>query len=207
MVLDIKMNPELEKFINVAEAISRLLHPFAEVVIHDLSKNKIVAIFNPISKREIGDISYLDHIDLDAYDDFVIGPYDKINYDGRKMKCIITIIKSLTNDVIGTLCINLDISVFDRYQNLINVFLNNNNMQMSQQQQSLFRDTLYEKINNFVQRYCIDNNLPIDNLTRDQKKNLILELKQQGALDGKNASKYIANALNISRATVYNYLK
>lgn len=45
MVLDIKMNPELEKFINVAEAISRLLHPFAEVVIHDLSKNKIVAIF------------------------------------------------------------------------------------------------------------------------------------------------------------------
>ncbi len=123
------------------------------------------------------------------------------------MKCIITVIKNATNDVIWTLCINLDVSVFDRYQSLINVFLNNNNMQMSQQQQSLFRDTFYEKINNFVQRYCIDNNLSVDNLTRDQKKNLILELKQQGALDGKNASKYIANALNISRATVYNYLK
>ncbi|MBK2077555.1 helix-turn-helix domain-containing protein [Francisella tularensis subsp. mediasiatica] len=34
-----------------------------------------------------------------------------------------------------------------------------------------------------------------------------MELKQQGALDRKNASKYIANALNIGRATVYNYLK
>ncbi|APD49954.1 helix-turn-helix transcriptional regulator [Francisella hispaniensis] len=207
MILVIKMRPELKTFINVADAISKLLHPFAEVVIHDLSKNKIVAIFNPISKREIGDISYLDHMDLDAYDDFVIGPYDKVNYDGRKMKCIVTVIKDSTDNAVGTLCINLDVSVFDRYQNLINVFLNNNNMQISQQQQSLFRDTFYEKINNFVQRYCIDNNLSIDNLTRDQKKNLILELKQQGALDAKNASKYIANALSISRATVYNYLK
>ncbi|ABO47099.1 hypothetical protein X557_01855 [Francisella tularensis subsp. holarctica PHIT-FT049] len=207
MVLDIKMKPELKTFINVAKAISKLLHPFAEVVIHDLSKNKIVAIFNPISKREIGDISYLDHIDLDAYDDFVIGPYDKINYDGRKMKCIITVIKDSIDNLIGTLCINLDVSVFDRYQNLINAFLNNNDMQISQQQQSLFRDTFYEKINSFVQKYCLDNNLTLDNLTRDQKKDLILELKQQGALDRKNASKYIANALNISRATVYNYLK
>ncbi|ABK89270.1 PAS domain-containing protein [Francisella tularensis subsp. novicida] len=207
MVLDIKMKPELKTFINVAEAISKLLHPFAEVVIHDLSKNKIVAIFNPISKREVGDISYLDYINLDVYNEAIIGPYDKVNYDGRKMKCIITVIKNSTNDIIGTLCINLDVSVFDRYQNLINAFLNNNDMQISQQQQSLFRDTFYEKINSFVQKYCLDNNLTLDNLTRDQKKDLILELKQQGALDRKNASKYIANALNISRATVYNYLK
>ncbi|AJI61065.1 sensory box protein [Francisella tularensis subsp. novicida U112] len=201
------MKPELKTFINVAEAISKLLHPFAEVVIHDLSKNKIVAIFNPISKREVGDISYLDYINLDVYNEAIIGPYDKVNYDGRKMKCIITVIKNSTNDIIGTLCINLDVSVFDRYQNLINAFLNNNDMQISQQQQSLFRDTFYEKINSFVQKYCLDNNLTLDNLTRDQKKDLILELKQQGALDRKNASKYIANALNISRATVYNYLK
>ncbi|APC92147.1 hypothetical protein BBG19_1419 [Francisella sp. MA067296] len=197
----------MKAFKNIAEAITKLLHPFAEVVIHDLVKNKIAAIFNPISKRDVGDISYLDHIDLDAYDEAVIGPYDKINYDGRKMKCIITVIKDSQDLAIGTLCINLDVSVFDRYQNLINVFLKNNDIQMSQQKQSLFRDTFYEKINIFVQKYCLDNNLSVDNLTRDQKRDLILELKQQGALDGKNASKYIANALNISRATVYNYLK
>ncbi|MDE5020687.1 PAS domain-containing protein, partial [Francisella tularensis subsp. holarctica] len=35
MVLDIKMNPELKTFINVAKSISKLLLPFAEVVIHD----------------------------------------------------------------------------------------------------------------------------------------------------------------------------
>lgn len=203
------MKPELEAYTSVADAISKLLYPFAEVVIHDLSKNQIEAIFNPISKREVGDSSYLDHIDLEVYDELssVIGPYDKVNYDGRKMKCIITVIRNADGLAVGTLCINLDISVFDKYQNLLSSFLMNNDTQMIEQKQKLFKDTLYEKINNFVQKYCLDNNLSIDNLTRDQKKDLILELEGQGALDGKNASQYIARALGVSRATVYNYLK
>ncbi|AIT09338.1 hypothetical protein LO80_04715 [Candidatus Francisella endociliophora] len=204
------MKAELEVYIGVAEAISKLLYPFAEVVIHDLAKNQIEAIFNPISKREVGDSSYLDHIDFKTYAGGfpnVIGPYEKLNYDGRKMKCIITVIKSNDSKVIGTLCINLDISVFDKYQNILNSFLTNNDTQMSEQKQNMFRDTLYEKINNFVKEYCIANTISIDNLTRNQKKDLILKLKENGALDGKNASKYIASSLGISRATVYNYLK
>lgn len=203
------MRKELKKYLDVAEAVSKLLSPFAEVVVHDLSTNKIEAIFNPISKREVGDSSYLDHIKLEIYDQLssVIGPYEKLNYDGRKLKCIITVIKDSDGIAVGTLCINLDISVFDKYQGILKLFLTNNDEEMSEKSQSLFKDTLYKQINNFVQKYCMDHNLSIDNLTRLQKKNLILELKQNGALDGKNASQYIARALNVSRATVYNYLK
>ncbi|API86214.1 helix-turn-helix transcriptional regulator [Francisella uliginis] len=203
------MDSKFKEYSNVAEAISKLLYPFAEVVIHDLKEKQIKAIFNPISKREVGDSSYMDHIGLDVYDELpkVIGPYEKLNYDGRKIKSIITVIENDKGNVIGTLCVNLDISIFDKYQGLINAFLNNNDDKMSEQNQSLFKDTLYEKINKFVQKYCIENSLSVDNLTRLQKKDLILELKNQGALDGKNASQYIARALGVSRATVYNYLK
>ncbi|ASG68670.1 hypothetical protein CDV26_09950 [Francisella halioticida] len=203
------MDSKFKEYFNIAEAISKLLYPFAEVVIHDLNKQQIKAIFNPISKREVGDSSYMDDIDLDVYDELpkVIGPYEKLNYDGRKIKSIITVIESDEGDVIGTLCMNLDISVFDKYQGLINIFLKNNDYKMSEQKQSLFKDTLYEKINKFVQKYCIEKILCVDNLTRSQKKNLILELKNQGALDGKNASQYVARVLSVSRATVYNYLK
>lgn len=203
------MKSELEKYVAVAEAISRILHPFAEVVIHDLSKNQIEAIFNPISKRSIGDSSYLDHIKLEVYDQFpsVIGPYEKLNYDGRRLKCIITIIKNDNGIAVGTLCINLDISVFDKYQSIITTFLTNHDEEMPEKTQSLFKDNLYEQINSFVQKYCIENNLNIDNLSKIQKKNLILELKGNGALDGKNASQYVARAIGVSRATIYNYLK
>ncbi|QIV94173.1 helix-turn-helix transcriptional regulator [Allofrancisella frigidaquae] len=203
------MRVELRSYSDIAQAISKLLYPFAEVVIHDLSKNRIEAIFNPISRREVGDSSYLDHIDFKAYDKLlsVIGPYEKLNYDGRKMKCIITVIRDDKGIVVGALCINLDVSVFDKYRALINMFLPDDGNQIAKDEQNLFKDTLYEKINGFVQKYCIDKNLLLDNLNRAQKKDLILELKNQGALDGKNASYYIARALGISRATVYNYLK
>lgn len=166
------MRLELSRYISVAEAVSKLLSPFAEVVIHDLSTNKIEAIFNSISKREVGDSSYLDHINLETYDELsnVIGPYEKLNYDGRKLKCIIAVIRDNDSVAIGTLCINLDISVFDKYQGVLQLFLTNNDKEMSQKSQSLFRDTLYEQINNFVQKYCLNHNLSIDNLTRLQKK-------------------------------------
>ena len=203
------MQSKLEEYLHIAEAISKLLYPFAEVVIHDLLRNQIKAIFNPISKREVGDLSHLDYSDLEIYDQFstIIGPYEKLNYDGRKLKCIIAVIKDDKGNIVGSLCINLDISMFDKYQGILKLFLANNDENMSEKSQSLFKDTLHEQINDFVQKYCIENSLSIDSLTRFDKKNLILELKQNGALDGKNASQYIARALNVSRATIYNYLK
>jgi predicted transcriptional regulator YheO len=51
---------------SVAEAISKLLHPLAEVVVHDLEANRIVHIFNALSGRKVGDPSLLD--DLDGLD-------------------------------------------------------------------------------------------------------------------------------------------
>ena len=52
------MKSELKQAVAMAEAFARLLHPFAEVVIHDLKKDQIVAIYNPFSKRKVGDSSY-----------------------------------------------------------------------------------------------------------------------------------------------------
>ncbi|MDE4976186.1 hypothetical protein NAI43_10360, partial [Francisella tularensis subsp. holarctica] len=58
----------------------------------------------------------------------------------------------------------------DRAQNLLTAFLTNHDMKLSQQQPSHLRDTFDEKINSFVHKYCLDNNLTLDNLTRDHKK-------------------------------------
>ncbi len=203
------MKPEISVFLSVAEAISKLLHPFAEVVIHDLEKDEIQAIFNPLSKREVGDPSYLDRIDFDQKDKMpdIIGPYEKLNFDGRKLKSISIVIKNKENLAIGFLCINLDVSVFDKYQGILSSFLSVIDPSNTQETQKLFKDDLYEQINVFVQNYCIENNLNFDALSRPQKKHLILKLKKEGALLGKNSSHYIARTLGISRATVYNYLK
>ena len=203
------MKTEISAFLNIANAISKLLYPFAEVVIHDLEKDQILAIFNPFSKREVGDSSYLDRIDFNQKSHIpdIIGPYEKLNIDGRKLKSISIVIKNEKGLAIGFLCINLDVSVFNEYQNVLKLFLANFDSSSTQETQTIFKDDLYEQINVFVQNYCIKNNLSLSTLSKNDKKHLILKLKQNGALLGKNSSNYIARALGISRASVYNYLK
>lgn len=188
---------------------SKLLHPFAEVVIHDLEKDQIAAIFSPISKREVGDSSYLDRIDFDYKEKIpdIIGPYEKLNFDGRKLKSISIVIKNTKGLALGFLCINLDVSVFTKYQGILNAFLSNFDSSKNQETETIFKDDLYEQINIFVQSYCVENHLNLDSLSRTDKKNLILKLKKHGALEAKNGGQYIARTLGISRATVYNYLK
>ena len=78
---------------------------------------------------------------------------------------------------------------------------------MSEEEQKLFKDDLYEKINSFVQEYCREHQVAADALNRDDKCNIVHILEEKGAFHGKNAATYIGRVLGVSRATVYNYLK
>lgn len=202
------MKKELKKSLPIAEAFARLLHPFAEVVVHDLGKDTIEAIYNPFSKREAGDESYLDRWDftVDPKEN-VIGPYEKINYDGRKLKSISLVVRDSKEKAVGFVCVNMDVSVFNQYQDTLSVFLGNNDSSISEEKQTLFKDDIYEQINHFVQEYCKSEQISLEALTRNEKQELIIALKEEGAFQAKNATHYIARILNISRASVYNYLK
>src|SRR5262245_54900740 len=103
------MNKTIKAFLSTAEAIQRLLHPHAEVVIHDIKKNRIAAIFHPFSKRKVGDPSLLSEEEMAMLEN-CIGPYEKINWDGRKLKSVSSLIRDENGKIVGMLCINLDIS-------------------------------------------------------------------------------------------------
>lgn len=199
------MKKSLFEVLPFAEAFSRLLHPFAEVVVHDLDKDRIEAIYNPLSRREVGDDSYLDRIDFDETET-IIGPYHKTNWDGRPMKSISIVIRSQKGCADGFLCINVDVSMFESANRLLQSFLQNN-VEVSEKTERLFRDDLYEKMNLYVQNYCREHQVSIDSLSRKEKQEIIHLLSIDGAFNGKNAAIYVGRVLGISRATVYNYLK
>lgn len=201
------MKAELKQAMPFAEAIARLLHPFAEVVIHDLANDQIEAIYNPLSQRKVGDDSYLDRWDFTIdLNENIIGPYEKMNYDGHKLKSISIVLRNEQANATGFLCINIDISVFDRYQQSLQLFLGNNDEHISPSKKGLFKDDLYEQINQFVQQYCCQQKIHFEHLSRQHKQQIVLQLKEKGAFNGKNATSYIARILTISRATVYNYI-
>lgn len=199
------MKKSIKDVLPYAKAFSRLLHPFAEVVVHDLGKDRIEAIYNPLSRREAGDGSYLDRINF-GESETVIGPYDKMNWDGRPMKSISVVIRNHSGKAEGFLCVNVDVSVFRTTNLLLQSFLKNN-VDLTEESQRLFKDDLYEKINLYVHNYCHENQVIIEALSRKNKKEIINSLAEDGAFQGKNAASYIGRVLGISRATVYNYLK
>src|SRR3990167_7426382 len=112
------MSPELERYKPVAEAISLLLSPYVEVIVHDFKTKCIGAIFNNFSKRKIGDESLLDDMEK-LLEQEVFPPYFKINWDGRKMKSVSALLKDGLGKPVGLLCINLDISKWEQMHQFI----------------------------------------------------------------------------------------
>ena len=52
----------LEPHLPVCEAIVALFAPLAEVAVHDIRRDRIVGIWNPISGRKVGDRSLIDEL-------------------------------------------------------------------------------------------------------------------------------------------------
>jgi predicted transcriptional regulator YheO len=198
------MKLELKKYSSVAEAISVLFFPHVEVVIHDLNSGRIAAIFNNLSKRSVGDESCLDETsNLCEFQD-IFPPYFKTNWDGRQMKSVTAVLRdSKTDRPIGLLCMNWDISQWES----IGRFIQDLIQPMREIPNFLFKNDWREKINIYVSTYLKENALRLESLNKEEKKKLLLALQKEGAFETKNAAFYIAEVLQISRATVYNYLK
>ncbi len=77
---------------------------------------------------------------------------------------------------------------------------------MTEKPKALFKDDWQEKINQTIHLYLNDHHLSLKSLTRTEKKKLIEYLHKLGVFNVKNAASYIAKILNVSRATIYNYL-
>lgn len=198
------MKKAIKAFLPTAEAILKLFYPHVEIVIHDIQLNQIVAIFNPFSKRKVGDPSLLGEEEKMASLDDCIGPYEKMNWDGRKLKSISSIIRDENNQSVGMLCINFDISQMEKMNLFISSFISSEILQP--QPEPLFQDDWRERINKYVHLYLNERHLSLEVLTRNEKAELIHHLQQVGAFTAKNAALYIAQIIGVSRATIYNYL-
>lgn len=197
------MKKELKLYKSVAEAISMLLFPHAEVVLHDLKTKCIAAIFNNFSKRVVGDASLLDEMQEFSKSQEVFSPYFKMNWDGRRMKAVTAVLRNQSGKAIGLLCINLDISKWEEMHRFILDLIK----PVSETPDFLFKNDWREKINIYVSTYLKQHALRLESLEKAEKQKLIRALEKEGAFETKNAASYIADVLHISRATVYNYLK
>ena len=196
---------ELALYYPVAEAISLLLHPYGEVVIHDLNCSQIVAIYNNLSKREVGSESLLEELPSAKELPDVFPVYYKSNYDGRRMKSTTATLRDKKGKPIGLLCINLDLSKWEEISHFLGEWLGNINQ--TNQPELLFKDDWREKINTYVSEYLKRERATLKTLSKEKKRELVGDLRKKGAFTAKHAASYVADVLCLSRATIYNYLR
>lgn len=192
---------KLAPYIPIAQAIATLLHPHAEVVLHELEGQTIAAIFNNFSTRKVGDPSLLEG-DLQKYPDY-FEPYYKTNWDGQKLKSTTATLRDSEGKPIGLLCINLDITMLTDLRQLIDRFVQ---PQQAKLPRELFEDDWREKISLFVYSYLEQKGKTLAKLSKEEKRKLVFELHREGAFRAKHAAAHVGLVLKLSRATVYNYL-
>ncbi|HEY4297286.1 MAG TPA: PAS domain-containing protein, partial [Paraburkholderia sp.] len=172
----------LERYSRVADGIALLFFPYVEIVIHDLHSQTIAYIANNLSKRELGDDSALEEIDHVAQPG-TIGPYEKINWDGRRMRCVSTVLCDDAGVASGVMCVNYNIAVFEEVKHVIDLVISG--VGVVKQPEELFKDDWQERINTFLHAWLQERQLALNSLTRDHRRELVAALWEEGAFKGK----------------------
>jgi predicted transcriptional regulator YheO len=193
----------LEPHVPVCEAIAALFHPLAEVAVHDIRRDRIVAIWNPISARKVGDRSLIAELPEHAADARVIGPYPKVLADGRAVTSVSIVLHSAKGAKRGLLCINFDRSPLDGVIELLARFAS----PVQERPPELFERDWREQIALLVAEECRARRLGRDRLGRDQRLALVRLIDERGLFATRNAATHAARALGVSRTTVYALLK
>jgi len=189
------MEREIAQYQTVAKAIVELMHPFVEVVIHDLRSGEIAAIYNPFSGRKVGEPSLIDFEEgVDVYP-----AYLKPGSKGERIKSTTASIRDEAGRVIALFCLNFDLSFLDRLKLNLDSFLSASDQLPAE----LFAKDWRERIHQFLHQYGKAQGVRIDALGPGERRELVADLKEAGALEPKRAVEYLAHLLGVSRATLF----
>lgn len=202
------LHPKLATQLPVLQGMVQLFHPYVEAVLHDLQSGNIAAIYNNLSRRAAGDRSAISKFVGESITEFpdVFEPYYKINWDGKKFKCVSVTIRDDSGKPIGLMCLNFDTSVFGNMSQNLHELLAVTSKQ-AQNPIEQFTDDWQARVNECIGNYLKENHTTLKVLTKKQKREAVNRLYNHGLFNYRNAAAYISEQLAISRATAYNYLK
>ncbi|MBS4462766.1 PAS domain-containing protein [Aerococcaceae bacterium zg-B36] len=197
---------ELVKF------LSQILGPSAEIVLHDVSKgkNSIIAIEHGYhSNRTIGDPLTNLAKDIISSQEYLNQPF-KSNYSGiSKGKKFTSSTFYIMNkkELIGLLCINRDMTLFNELNHLIGRLQKQHNLVEPRTSQEI--EALEVPVDEYLEELisaAIENSgIHPSQMNMQERIKIVHTLKCQGALTMKGAIPALAIKLGVSEPTIYRY--
>ncbi len=198
----------LDQVKQIADGLAQTFAPFCEVVVHDLldPAHAVLAIHNNLSGRDIGHPATelgLARI-MDPAFEQVIANYPNRFADGRQVKSTSIGVKDSQGQYIAALCMNIDLTVFQGFQGMLNQFAAlQSSAPPSETLDPAGAESIRARIDQFAARLATTPRA----LKADERRTVVKELKMAGLLDVRRAMEIVAAHLGVSRASVYSYAK
>lgn len=178
--------------IKLARLLVDLFYPLVEISLLD-TEGAIQETFNAFSSLKEDRECAIGTVEIGK-------PFLELLSVGRSVRCLIYPIHR-ENKPEGYLRFRYDLTSFKNVQEQLNYLLQEKTFSTSP------IDQWKESIDQMIAQYHAEKKINIQSTTAQQKRELISRLQKQGLFDFKESSAYVAAKLQISRATIYNYLK
>ncbi|WP_462411529.1 helix-turn-helix transcriptional regulator [Neobacillus sp. Marseille-QA0830] len=217
---------QLQPFIPLVEFLGSVMGSHCEIVLHDVSnvENSIVAISNShISNRKVG--GSLTDLALKVLKnksnlekDFLIN-YSGKTQDGKIVRSSTFFIKDDIGDVVGMLCVNMDVSQLVNTRNLIDtlingsqdlpsngLYLNGKSLEESEKPIEDFHTSIEDLTTSIILQTLSEAKISPDRMSPDEKMEIVKQLNEKGVFLIKGAVAEVAVHMCTSEATIYRYL-
>ena len=217
---EVKLNPKLKPYIPIVRGLAMALGKDYEVNLHDLSRpeHSLVMIENGhVTGRKVGSPMTDFGLYMMKAEEYKKkdGVFDYLaqNSSGKKMKCSCIFIRDEQEKMIGFLCINYDLTKAQAAREFIENFLHtqDNVSQYAKPKAAMvsegFTNDLSEVMQSTLDEVRKKMNKPFEYLARNEKELAIKELNERGYFLLKGAVERLAAEMNITKYTVYSYLR
>ena len=207
------LDERMRTLLPVVRGLAEMLGPECEVVLHDVRRlpHSIVAIENgSVSGRSVGDVPTdrmlrnLRHADA-SHDVRVY----VTSQDGRLLKSLAVTLRDEHGEPYGLLGLNYDISELVQAQRTLSnlVALGRPEDAVAPEAGEIFAGDIRDVVAGMVAKIVGEMGKTPAAMSREEKMEVVQRLEERGAFLVKRSAEQVADALDLSRYTIFAYLK
>ncbi|HWO78242.1 MAG TPA: PAS domain-containing protein [Bacillus sp. (in: firmicutes)] len=206
--IDKANHPIFKNYLPIAEGIAKTFGSHCEVVLHDLTdvSSSIVAIFNGhVTGREVG--SPMTDLGLSILKkgrgENLLLNYPNKSMKGKKIKSTSIMIRDDKGEIVGCLCINIDLTLLSMASTLLDEMINVN----EEKEEESFPQSVTDLEKRMIDRAIEKIGKPIGLMEKNERMEFIRLLDEMGLFLIKGTVHNVAQLLDVSKFTIYNYLE
>jgi predicted transcriptional regulator YheO len=206
------LDPRLAPFMPLVRGLADMFGPDCEVVLHDLGEmpQSIVAIENGhVTGRRVGDVptDLMLHT-LRRAENGQAGPRVYMSSSkGHTLRSLSVTLRDTRGEAFGLLGINLDVSGLQQAQRSLAGLTEVPTGEGATESEEIFAGDIREVVAGMIAKAMAETGKTVPQMNRDEKMDVVKRLEERGAFLVKRSAEQVAEALDLSRFTIFTYLK